>query len=101
MVNVAKKSQDKGSFGGRKYALRRRDADGVAEAEVIGVGEQPADDGDDRVLLVPLVRNGEVVGREPLERGRRRHSDARDELPIQAHQMSRGEPVIPTLRVGG
>ncbi|WP_203230965.1 nicotinate phosphoribosyltransferase [Nocardioides caldifontis] len=101
MVSVAKKSQDKGSFGGRKYALRRRDAAGVAEAEVVGVGEPPVDDGDDRTLLVPLVRAGEVVGREPLERGRQRHFEARDELPLQAHQMSRGEPVIPTLHVGG
>jgi len=100
MVGVAKKSQDKGSFGGRKHALRRRDANGVAEAEVIGVGEQPVDDGNDRALLVPLVRDGDVVGREPLEQARQRHFDARDELPIQAHQMSRGEPVIPTLRTG-
>ncbi len=30
LVSVAKKSQDKISVGGRKYALRRRDADGVA-----------------------------------------------------------------------
>jgi nicotinate phosphoribosyltransferase len=99
MVDVAKKSKDKASMGGRKYALRRRNAKGVAEAEVVGVGTAPEDDGDDRPLLVTLVKVGEVVGREPLERSRERHAAARAELPMPAHQMSKGEPVIPTIHV--
>jgi nicotinate phosphoribosyltransferase len=99
MVSVAKKSQDKISIGGRKYALRRRDAHGVAEAEVVGIGTPPVDDGDDRPLLVPLVRSGEIVGREPLTDARDRHQRSRAELPIEAQQMSRGEPVIATLHV--
>ncbi len=99
MVSVAKKSADKASIGGRKFALRRRSASGVAEAEVVGIGEPPFDDGDDRPLLVPLVEAGEVVGREPLEAARARHTAARAELPPAAQQMSRGEPVIPTLHV--
>jgi nicotinate phosphoribosyltransferase len=99
LVSVAKKSTDKISIGGRKYALRRRSAKGVAEAEVIGVGVPPTDDGDDRALLVPLVRDGEIVGRETLDEARARHLAARAELPRQAQQMSRGEPVIPTLHV--
>lgn len=101
LVSVAKKSKDKVSIGGRKYALRRRNTVGVAEAEVVGVGERPVDDGDDRELLVPLVQGGEVVGREPLETARERHLRVREELPLQARMMSRGEPVIPTLHVGG
>jgi nicotinate phosphoribosyltransferase len=99
MVGVAKKSRDKISIGGRKYALRRLSPSGVAEAEVVGIGEAPVDDGDDRSLLVPLVRAGELVGREPLEVSRDRHHAARAELPPAAQQMSRGEPVIPTLHV--
>lgn len=99
LVSVAKRSQDKGSIGGRKYALRRRDPHGVAQAEVIGIGEPPVDDGDDRSLLVPLVRDGEVVGREPLAGARERHLRSRLELPLEAQQLSRGEPVIPTLHV--
>jgi nicotinate phosphoribosyltransferase len=99
MVSVAKKSTDKPSIGGRKYALRRRNAAGVAEAEVVGIGEAPADDGDDRTLLVPLVRAGAVVGREALDAARDRHHAARAELPPAAQQMSRGEPVIPTIHV--
>jgi nicotinate phosphoribosyltransferase len=97
LVAVAKASVDKISIGGRKWALRRRDADGVAEAEVIGIGEQPENDGDDRELMVPLVRAGEVVGRESLEEARQRHQRTRAELPMVAHQMSRGEPALPTV----
>jgi nicotinate phosphoribosyltransferase len=99
MVDVAKKSKDKSSIGGRKYALRRRDTAGVAEAEVIGIGVAPVDDGDDRSLLVPLVKAGEVVGREDLATIRARHLASRDELPMRARQLSRGEPVIPTEHV--
>ena len=99
LVSVAKKSQDKVSIGGRTCALRRRNAKGVAEAEVVGIGEPAEDDGDDRQLLVELVRGGEVVGRESLEDARARHLAARAELPRAAQKMSRGEPVIPTLHV--
>jgi len=100
LVSVAKKSQDKISIGGRKYALRRLSAKGVAEAEVIGIGDPPVNDGDDRALLVPLVTKGEVVGREPLEAARERHLMSRDELPDRARQLSRGEPVISTEHLG-
>jgi nicotinate phosphoribosyltransferase len=96
MMAVAKKSVDKISIGGRKYALRRMDEHGVAEIEEIGIGTPPVDDGNDRELLVRLVRDGEVVGREPLDAARERHASARAELPWSVQQMSKGEPVIPT-----
>ncbi len=101
LISVAKKSKDKISIGGRKYALRRRNEQGVAEAEVIGIGQPPEDDGDDRALLVPLVRDGEVVGREDLATSRARHLSCREELPMRARQLSRGEPVIPTEHLDG
>ncbi len=93
---VAKKSLNKSTVGGRKYALRRRDAKGVAEAELVGIGTPPEDDGDDRPLLRELVRSGEVVGREPVSAARERHAMACQELPRDAYKMSRGEPCIPT-----
>lgn len=99
MVSVAKKSKDKISIGGRKYALRRRTSAGVAEAEIVGIGTPPVDDGDDRALLVPLVRDGEVVGRESLDTARDRHLAARAELPLEAQMLSRGEPVLETLHL--
>ena len=98
LVGVAKKSVEKTSVGGRKWALRRR-SHGVARAEVIGIGHLPGQDGDDspdRALLVPLVRAGEVVGAEPLDAARDRHAASLAELPATARQLSRGEPAIPT-----
>jgi nicotinate phosphoribosyltransferase len=96
LVGVAKRSKDKISVGGRKYALRRLSPDGTAQAEVIGVGQPVQNDGDDRTLLVPLVQGGEVVGREPLAAARERHGRSRSELPLVARQLSKGEPVIET-----
>ena len=101
MVSVAKKSVDKISIGGRKFALRRLDDEGVAETEVVGIGTPPENDGNDRPLLVELVRDGEVVGREPLDDARARHAAARAELPWSAQQMSKGEPLIPTVHLEG
>ncbi|MFW6720622.1 nicotinate phosphoribosyltransferase [Streptomyces sp. MAR4 CNY-716] len=96
LVPVAKRSTGgKTSIGGRKWAARRLDAYGVAEAEVVGTGEVPAELAG-RELLVPLVRGGKVVGREPMDDARARHVEARDGLPLSATQLSRGEPVLPT-----
>ncbi|MFI2366872.1 nicotinate phosphoribosyltransferase [Streptomyces sp. NPDC018833] len=97
---VAKKSLGgKLSVGGRKWAARRLDEHGVAEAEVVGVGDVPPELAD-RQLLVRLVRGGEIVAREPLDAARERHIAARGALPMSAIQLSRGEPVIPTEYVG-
>ncbi|WEH33661.1 nicotinate phosphoribosyltransferase [Streptomyces sp. AM 4-1-1] len=93
---VAKKSMGaKSSRGGRKWAARRLDEHGVAEAEVIGTGRVP-DGPACRQLLVELVKEGAVVAREPLEAARERHITARAGLPLSATQLSRGEAVIPT-----
>lgn len=96
MEGVAKASKDKTSVGGRKFALRRRSPDGVAEAEIVGIDERPEDDGDDRELLVPLVERGEVVAATDARSAREHHAMARAELPRPALRLSHGEPAIPT-----
>lgn len=96
---VAKKSKDKRSVGGRKWALRRIGPDGRAEAEVVGIGETPTNDGNDRPLMVELVRAGEVVSRADLDDARARHERSRDELPRTALQLQRGDVCIPTVYV--
>ncbi|MFE5942612.1 nicotinate phosphoribosyltransferase [Streptomyces sp. NPDC056480] len=96
LTPVAKKSVGgKASVGGRKWAARRPDAYGVAEAEVVGIGPVPPELADHQ-LLVELVKGGDVVAREPLEAARSRHIAARTGLPMSAIQLSRGEPVLPT-----
>ncbi len=101
LIAVAKKSKDKISVGGRKWALRQLDPDGVAEAEVIGIGAMPANDGDHpapetRPLLVELMRDGAIVADLSLQDARRRHELSRAELPPHALKLSRGEPAIRT-----
>ncbi|GLW05044.1 nicotinate phosphoribosyltransferase [Microtetraspora sp. NBRC 13810] len=115
---VAKRSVGKPSRGGRKTAFRRIGPDGLAVAELV-VPDGPdaarqaaglnANNGSDgappgngeamrhRPLLTRLVRGGEVVGREPLEAARRRHREAVAELPVEAHQLSRGYAAIPSV----
>ncbi|GAB3624053.1 nicotinate phosphoribosyltransferase [Mariniluteicoccus endophyticus] len=97
MVPVAKKATNKVSIGGRKFALRRLNDRGIAEAEVIGVGKQPEGDWNDRPLLEQLVADGEIVGREDLAAARERHTKARAELPLAALKMSKGEAAIDTI----
>ncbi|MEU2182571.1 nicotinate phosphoribosyltransferase [Streptomyces thermolilacinus] len=93
---VAKKSLGgKASVGGRKWAARRLDSDGVAEAEVVGTGPVPEELAG-RQVPRQLVKGGEVVAREPLDAARQRHIAARAGLPLSAVQLSRGEPVLPT-----
>jgi nicotinate phosphoribosyltransferase len=93
---VAKRSVGKPGRGGRKWAVRSRDDAGTAVAELITT--VPADPGPgDRVLLRQLVRDGEIIGREPLEAARARHREVLAELPSYALQLSRGYPAIPTI----
>ena len=97
MVSVAKKSADKVSVGGRKHAVRRLDAHGRAQAEVIGIGSAPRTDSDDRPLLVELVRDGERVHHDTLDAARARLQSALAELPAAARQLSKGDPVLDTI----
>ncbi|MFC4000036.1 nicotinate phosphoribosyltransferase [Nocardiopsis sediminis] len=92
---VAKRSVGKPSKGGRKWGYRRLDGQGVAGGEVV-YDYAPQETRDLRPLLRHLVSGGEVIGREPLDTARERHTAAVTELPDTAQQMSRGEPAIPT-----
>jgi len=93
---VAKRSVGKPGRGGRKWAMRHRTDTGEALTERISL--VPPDPGPaDRVLLHELVREGKIVGREPLSAARERHQAALAELPAYALQLSRGYPAIPTV----
>ena len=93
---VAKRSVGKPGRGGRKWAVRHRTDAGEALTERISLA--PPDPGPaDRVLLRELIREGKIVGREPLSAARATHQAALAELPAYALQLSRGYPAIPTV----
>lgn len=98
VVPVAKRSEGKPTRGGKKWGLRAYDTEGVATAElVVASYEAPLARRGTRALLVPLVTNGRIVGREPLEDARDRHRRCRAELPTTATMLTRGEPAIATV----
>lgn len=100
-VSVAKAAKNKTSKGGRKYALRKLNERGIASHEIVGVGQRPEDDGNDRPLLQQFIKNGELLpgwtGPEGVQRARRRHADTMKELPGVVNRLQRGEPAIPTI----
>lgn len=101
-VAVAKASVGKTSHGGAKQVLRSIDDHGRAEAEVIASVGSPEEAGYmGRALQVPLVIDGEVqpgfTGAEGVQRAQQRHQESVAELPADAHRLSPGEQVIPTV----
>jgi len=93
---VAKRSVGKPGRGGRKWAVREFSPAGDATTERIWLSPPgPATSG--RPLLQELVRDGKIVGREPIEAARARHTAVLAELPSYAMQLSRGYPAIPTV----
>jgi nicotinate phosphoribosyltransferase len=99
---VAKKSPRKVTFGGRKNAIRRLDIDGIAIAEDIQIlTDSTAPNTNGRGLLVPLMTKGivnqEYLGTQGTQKARDHRAMALAELPVKAHRLGRGDPVLPTV----
>ena len=96
---VAKRSTAKVSRGGAKSALRRYKPSGTAVEEVVFLqGKQPKLEAHDRVLPVPLLREGQPVGSPPtIQDGRERVTAALTSLPWDGLRLSPGEPAVPTV----
>jgi nicotinate phosphoribosyltransferase len=93
---VAKRSESKGSSGGRKTALRAYKPSGTAVEEIVSAHPVDAGDGE-RPLQRALVRNGErVEGLPTLAESRDHLRAATVTLPWDGLKLSRGEPAIPT-----
>ena len=63
----------------------------------LNAGMEPTQPLKPAAVLVPLIDRGESIGAEPLDAARARHAASLAELPATARQLSRGEPVIPTI----
>ncbi|MGH3843969.1 MAG: nicotinate phosphoribosyltransferase, partial [Pseudonocardiaceae bacterium] len=95
---VAKRSPSKITRGGAKSALRRHKDSGTAVEEVVFThGRQPEPEPGDRLLPVPLLRDGRPVGRPPtLQESREHLAAALITLPPDGRRLSPGDPAIPT-----
>ncbi|MEA9985291.1 MULTISPECIES: nicotinate phosphoribosyltransferase [Subtercola] len=108
---VAKKSAEKTSIGGKKRAVRRLNARGVATAEVLYVeaaigGAGPRSSENARDLLHTFVTEGVIderyTGAAGVLAAREHRAKAVAELPAEGLRLARGgEPVIPTEYVAG
>ncbi len=108
-VNVAKTSAQKANIAGRKTAVRRHDAQGIATAEIVhsqiaGAPQSKNDSTEslnERNLIVELMNLGiaveEFVGPEGTLNARNHHAKVIAALPAQALRLTRGEPGISTL----
>jgi nicotinate phosphoribosyltransferase len=93
---VAKRSEHKGSAGGRKQAYRRHRASGTATEEIVLRGSAAFDPQPrDRLLTIPLMRKGEPAQPADLAAAREHHRKAVVALPWEALKLSRGEPGLP------
>ena len=86
-------SRAKATRGGRTWAARRHDADGVAVADEVTRHEPEERDGL-RPLLVPLLRDGEPVAEASLGAARRRCRESLDALPPHAFSLQPGDPAL-------
>ncbi len=96
---VEKRSEQKGSHGGRKSAVRRHKRSGTATEEIVYRTAGPAPEiGDfDRVLPVPVVRAGKPSADLPtLEQSRAHLATMLQSLPWEGLKLSSGEPALPT-----
>ena len=93
---VAKRSEDKGSRGGGKSAVRRHRATGTATEEVVTSQGRPAPQDGDRALQIPYCRQGQPVPTPTLEQSRDHLRTVMGTVPWDALKLSRGEPAIPT-----
>jgi nicotinate phosphoribosyltransferase len=99
---VAKRSEHKGTQGGRKTAVRRHRETGTATEEVIVSQGSPTPMPGDRPLQVPLLREGKRVdGLPTLAESREHLRRVLVSVPWEGLKLSRGEPAIPTTLVSG
>jgi nicotinate phosphoribosyltransferase len=98
---VVKRSENKGSVGGRKLAYRSHLSSGTAvEERIVHAGSGYVARDDERLLTIPLMQQGKTVHSPSLAESRAHHRSAMTELPWEAVKLSKGEPGLPVTHVG-
>jgi nicotinate phosphoribosyltransferase len=95
---VVKRSENKATVGGRKYAVRRHKPTGTATEEVVRPQSQPDAAPNDRALQRPFLRGGKLVDDLPtLEESREHLRRNLVSIPWEGLKLSAGDPAIPTI----
>jgi len=94
---VVKRSENKATVGGRKYAVRRHKPTGTATEEVVSPKAQPQSQPNDRNLQRAFIRGGKLVDDLPtLDESREHLRRNLVSIPWEGLKLSAGDPAIPT-----
>jgi nicotinate phosphoribosyltransferase len=90
---VTKRSEHKGSVGGRKRSYRAHRPSGTATEERIVLADSAYAAADnDRLLTIPLMQHGQTVHSPSFAESRAAHRAAVTALPWEALKLSKGDP---------
>ncbi|MEU0559948.1 nicotinate phosphoribosyltransferase [Dactylosporangium sp. NPDC006015] len=99
---VVKRSENKGTVGGRKTAVRRHKPTGTATEEVVVSMGTPTAEPNDRLLQRAFVRGGELVPDLPdLATSREHLRQCLISIPWEGLKLSAGDPAVPVQMLGG
>src|SRR5690242_12721330 len=99
---VVKRSENKGTVGGRKTAVRRHKPTGTATEEIVVSQGTPEPQAHDRALQRPLLRGGEPVAELPTLADSRAHlRQCLISIPWEGLKLSAGDPAVPVIMSGG
>jgi nicotinate phosphoribosyltransferase len=92
---VVKRSENKGTVGGRKVAVRRHKPTGTAVEEVVVSQGTPPPESGDRLLQRSYVAGGEQVAQPSLAESREHLRRGLISIPWEGLKLSAGDPAIP------
>ncbi|MEH1013491.1 nicotinate phosphoribosyltransferase [Micromonospora sp. CPCC 206060] len=96
---VVKRSENKGTIGGRKVAVRRHKPTGTATEEVIVPQGVPDRQPNDRLLQQSYLVAGEPVGLPGLAESRDHLRQCLISIPWEGLKLSAGDPALPVTVV--
>src|SRR3954470_23648807 len=96
---VVKRSENKGTVGGRKTAVRRHKPTGTATEEIVVSQGVPDHQPNDRLLQRTYVAAGEVLEPAALSDSREHLRQCLISIPWEGLKLSAGDPAIPVTIV--
>ncbi|WP_432903839.1 nicotinate phosphoribosyltransferase [Micromonospora matsumotoense] len=96
---VVKRSENKGTIGGRKVAVRRHKPTGTATEEVVVSQGVPDRQANDRLLQHSFVVDGEPVVLPSIAESREHLRQCLISIPWEGLKLSAGDPAIPVTVV--